>query len=193
MVRIGIIRHGSTAWNKERRAQGNSDIPLDIDGHSEATKLAERLSEEEWDIIYSSNLLRARQTAEVIGNRLGHSKIYSEPRLREVGGGRIEGTTEEERIEKWGSNWKELDLGIEGADSVIDRGLSLIHEVIQNHNGESVLIVSHGSFIKHLLRELFPHLNEKSLKNCSLTVLQKKTSEWELELHNCTRHVIENA
>ncbi|ASN05436.1 histidine phosphatase family protein [Virgibacillus necropolis] len=189
MIKIGIIRHGCTAWNKEGRAQGNSDIPLDNDGLVEAGKLAERLSEEEeWDIIYSSNLLRANQTAEVIGNRIDIEEINLDPRLREVGGGLIEGTTKKERIEKWGANWRELDLGIESTDKVIERGLSFIDEIIQKHDGKRVLIVSHGSFIKHLLKDLVPHVEESSLKNCSLTKLRKSKGEWELELHNCTRH-----
>lgn len=46
MTRIGFIRHGSTAWNKERRAQGNSNIPLDEEGLLQARKLAERISQE---------------------------------------------------------------------------------------------------------------------------------------------------
>lgn len=192
MIRIGIIRHGSTDWNKEGRAQGYSDIPLNKDGLSEAGKLAERLCEEEWDIIYSSNLSRARQTAEVIGNKIGNSKIHLEPRLREVGGGQIEGTTAEERIEKWGSKWRELDLGIENADKVIDRGLSLMNEITQKNGGQRVLIVSHGSSIKHLLKELLPNLNDESLENCSLTIIQRSSDEWELKLHNCTRHLVEN-
>lgn len=193
MIEIGIVRHGSTAWNKEGRAQGNSDIPLDNDGLAEAGKLAERLSGENWDFIYSSNLLRASQTAEVIGNRIGSDSIHLEPRLREVGGGQIEGTTNKERIEKWGTNWGELDLGIERPDKVIERGLAFIDEIVQKHEDKRVLIVSHGSFIKHLLKELVPHIEESSLRNCSLTKLQKSAEKWELELHNCTRHLIENS
>ncbi len=54
MTRIGFVRHGSTVWNKERRAQGSSDIPLDQDGLAEAQKLAKRLSAEKWDAIYTS-------------------------------------------------------------------------------------------------------------------------------------------
>jgi probable phosphoglycerate mutase len=66
MTKIGIIRHGTTAWNKEGRAQGNSDIPLDNEGLYQALALGKRLSNENWDFIYSSNLLRAKQTAEIV-------------------------------------------------------------------------------------------------------------------------------
>ncbi|MFZ3580041.1 histidine phosphatase family protein [Virgibacillus sp. DJP39] len=189
MIKIGFVRHGSTAWNKQGRAQGNSDIPLDIEGLTQASKLAERLKTEEWDFIYSSNLLRARQTAGIIGDRIGNNQIGLDKRLREVGGGYIEGTTEIERIEKWGNNWRELDLGIEQSDKVVERGLAFLNEILEKHHDKKVLIVSHGSFIKHLLKDLVPGLDEASLKNCSITKLEKSTEGWEMKLHNCTMHL----
>lgn len=140
MTKIGIIRHGSTPWNKEGRAQGSSDISLDQAGLSEAYKLAERLRKENWDFIYSSDLLRAKQTAEIIGEKIPNIPLYLEPRLREAGGGQIEGTTEEERVLKWGQNWRELDLGIESADSVITRGLSVIEEIASSTRNVNIFL-----------------------------------------------------
>ena len=100
-MRVGFIRHGSTSWNKEKRAQGSSDIHLDDDGRSDAAKLARHLKKGEWDIIFSSHLTSAKQTANIIGKKLG-IEVIVDPRLREAGGGKIEGTTEQERIVKWG-------------------------------------------------------------------------------------------
>ncbi|HEU5141141.1 MAG TPA: histidine phosphatase family protein [Bacillales bacterium] len=189
MTRIGIIRHGSTPWNKEGRAQGSSDIPLDETGRAEAGKLADRLSTESWDVIYSSNLLRAKQTAEIVGEKVGR-QIQLDPRLREAGGGQIEGTTEEERVLKWGKDWRELDLGLEKAESVITRGLSFVEEIVAQHENKKILIVSHGSFIRHLLLELLPNAStEWHLKNTSLTTLFKTGNGWGCELYNCTRHL----
>ncbi|MFI8708457.1 histidine phosphatase family protein [Bacillus sp. NPDC077411] len=190
MTRIGIIRHGSTPWNKEGRAQGSSDISLDQAGIADAYKLAERLRKENWDFIYSSDLLRAKQTAEIIGGEISNIPLYLEARLREAGGGQIEGTTEEERILKWGKNWRELDLGIEGTDSVIARGLSVIEEIAYKHDNKNILIVSHGAFIKHLLKKLVPQLHMlESPKNTSLTKLIQLENGWDLELYNCTVHL----
>lgn len=192
MTRIGFIRHGSTAWNKERRAQGNTDIPLDEDGLLQASMLAARLSNEEWDVIYSSDLLRAKQTANIIGEKLQNIPIHYEMRLREASGGQIEGTTEKERIEKWGPNWRELDLGIEKAESVINRGLPLIEEISNRHVSKNILIVSHGAFIKHLLKVLVPYINlEQSLNNTSMTKLVKIEQGWNCELYNCSVHLNE--
>ena len=66
---FGFIRHGVTAWNKEGRAQGSSDVPLDQEGIEMAQRLAERLAMEQWDVIYTSPLIRAAKTAEIIGER----------------------------------------------------------------------------------------------------------------------------
>jgi 2,3-bisphosphoglycerate-dependent phosphoglycerate mutase len=192
LTKIGIIRHGTTAWNKELRAQGSSDIPLDENGLVEANKLAERLEKENWDVIYSSHLVRAKQTAEIIAGKMTNKQVQLETRIREVSGGLIEGTTEEERIKRWGNNWRDLDLGIEGKESVITRGLSAIKEFASTHNNKNILIVSHGSFIRHMLKELVPHLSmEKKLSNTSLTTLVKTENGWEWELYNCTRHLTE--
>jgi 2,3-bisphosphoglycerate-dependent phosphoglycerate mutase len=192
MTKIGIIRHGTTAWNKEGRAQGSSNIPLDEKGLAEAVKLAERLANENWEFIFSSNLLRAKQTAEIIAKKMGNKETNLDMRLREVAGGLIEGTTEEERIAKWGNGWRELDLGIEAADSVIARGISAINEITQSHQNKNILIVSHGSFIRHILKELVPDLNmEISPSNTSLTTLVKLENGWDCELYNCTQHLLE--
>ncbi|PAE24809.1 MULTISPECIES: histidine phosphatase family protein [Bacillaceae] len=190
MTKIGLIRHGITAWNKEGRAQGSSDIPLHEEGLAEAERLAERVSGENWDVIYSSNLLRARQTAEAIQKRNGSIPLHLDPRIREVGGGMIEGTTEAERLEKWGQNWREMDLGFEPKESVMERGLGFLQEITEKHPGENVLIVSHGAFIRHLLRELVPQTDLSTPpKNTSITELLIKESKWDCELYNCTKHL----
>lgn len=190
MTSIGFVRHGVTDWNEERRAQGSSDVSLNEEGLLQAEKLANRLQTKNWDVIYSSDLARAKQTAETIGDKMKNAAIHFDSRLREVGGGKIEGTTEAERIVKWGNNWRELDLEMESADSVRARALSVMDEILTKQSGKNVLIVSHGSFIKHLLRGLLPDENvEESLNNCSLTILQKMEDTWNLELHNCTRHL----
>lgn len=70
MTKFGFIRHGSTQWNTEGKAQGWSDIPLNNEGIEDANRLADRLYSEDWDIIYSSDLLRAHQTANIIAAKL---------------------------------------------------------------------------------------------------------------------------
>jgi len=70
LTTIGFVRHGVTAWNKEGRAQGSSDIPLDDEGIAMAQHVAKRFAEEQWDVIYTSPLIRAKKTAEIIAERV---------------------------------------------------------------------------------------------------------------------------
>ena len=157
MTTIGFIRHGVTAWNKEGREQGNTDIPLDEEGIEMAERVASRMEQEEWDVIYTSPLIRARRTAEIIAERLPSAEFRIDKRLVEVGGGVTEGTTELERLEKWGAAWRELDLGFEPEDVTFSRGMSFIERVKQVHSGSRVLVVSHGDLIGRLIHALVPN------------------------------------
>src|SRR5699024_156997 len=190
MTKIGFIRHGCTDWNKDRRAQGHTDIPLCEEGYVQAEKLANRLAGETWNVIYSSDLKRAKQTAETIAKRIKDIDIHLDARLRERHGGQIEGTRVEERVEKWGENWIGLDLGMKTGEEIIAGGMACLEEIIANHQDENILIVSHGAFIKQILRTLFPDKDvEGSLDNCSVTVLKTKDRTWDLTLHNCVKHI----
>lgn len=105
---IGLIRHGITEWNSLGKAQ--------------AIATAKRVYSEQWDFIYSSDLIRALQTAEVISNALGITSVTTDYRLREIYCGQIEGTTEEERIMKLGTEWRLKSLGMEPFEEVAKRG-----------------------------------------------------------------------
>ncbi|MCL2404402.1 MAG: histidine phosphatase family protein [Defluviitaleaceae bacterium] len=89
-MRITTIRHGETDWNRERKPQGSRDIELNQTGIQQAEKLAARLANEPCDIIYTSDLLRARKTAEIINSRHNVEMITS-PLLRESSFGEFEG------------------------------------------------------------------------------------------------------
>lgn len=188
MTRIGLIRHGSTEWNKIKKAQGWSDIPLNQDGMDQARQLAHRIKGENWDLMYASPLLRARQTAEAISEQNGIPVLLDE-RLRETGGGLIEGTTEAERISRWGEDWRSLDLGRETKESAVSRGMAFLEDILEKHPEKNILIVSHGAFIKALLEELVPEEDiQASMQNTSVTVLRLEEN-WICELFNCVRHL----
>ena len=192
MTTIGFVRHGVTAWNKQGRAQGSTDIPLDEEGIKMAERAAERFAADNWNAIYTSPWQRAKRTAELIGEQLSDVEVIEDKRLRERAGGLIEGTTEAERIAKWGSTWKQLDLQGETHDSVITRGMSFIEEMQQRYPDGRVLAVSHGGFIKRLLSELLPGTTyEEPLGNTSLTVVKIGSEKNVCELFNCTSHLQE--
>ncbi|MBA2175690.1 histidine phosphatase family protein [Halobacillus locisalis] len=189
MTRLGIIRHGSTLWNKERRAQGSSNIPLDEEGIQQARKLADRLKCEPWEKIYVSPLTRARQTAEVIKEQL-QIPLQEDSRLEEVGGGQIEGTTEQERVDRWGEDWRSMELGLEKKDDVLNRGMSFLEDILAEHEGGRILIVSHGALISHLVKEMTKEESEvQHIRNTSLTEVIREKKGWHFERFNCTSHL----
>ncbi|MFG6148094.1 histidine phosphatase family protein [Halobacillus sp. B23F22_1] len=188
-MKIGLIRHGSTAWNKAGRAQGHSDIPLDMQGHADALALGKKLNKNEWACIYSSDLMRAHETSKRIIEGGLRAELITDKRLREVGGGRIEGTTEEERIAKWGEEWWKLALGIETKETALKRGLDFLTDVTNKHENESILIVSHGSLLKHLMGELLGKQMEQSLDNTSLSILELIDERWEWKVLNDLSHL----
>jgi probable phosphoglycerate mutase len=187
---VGLIRHGVTEWNKHGKAQGISDIPLNEEGIKQAIALANRFPQEEWDIIFSSNLTRAQQTAEIIRKSLGLETVFIDERIREINCGLIEGTTKEERIVRWGVNWREQNLGMEDFKMVANRGLSFLEEQIVEHVDKRVLIVSHGALIGLSLQHLLPQQFKKTyIDNTSLTILTHANNEWVCQLYNCTKHL----
>ncbi|TDL30908.1 histidine phosphatase family protein [Jeotgalibacillus sp. S-D1] len=191
MTKIGIIRHGTTEWNKLGRAQGNSNIPLDQDGRVQAMRLGARIKDENWDVIYTSPLARALETAQIIQDSAALPELHMDNRLKEIGGGKIEGTTHTERIEAWGENWASLDLGMEPTAAVIERGVAFFEDIAVKHPRESVLVVSHGSFIRHLLIELLPEFDGQiQLLNTSLSIFTIDPV-WKAEFINCVLHLEE--
>lgn len=190
MTRIVFVRHGSTLWNKEKRAQGHSNNPLDEEGFEQARLVAARLQKQSWDGIYSSDLLRARQTAEIISSRIGITDIVLDSRLREIHGGMIEGTTDEERVGKWGENWRDMDLGIESPAECMARGKQCIEEMAEKYIGQSLLVISHRAIIRHTLKALIPDFQtEELLLNTSITEIVKQGDGWNCIRYNCTEHL----
>ncbi|MGO1058822.1 histidine phosphatase family protein [Planococcus sp. FY231025] len=191
MTIIGIVRHGITDWNIKGIAQGSADVPLNDAGREQAMAVAQRLAgEEPWDMIVSSDLARAKETAEIISEKLALPISFFDTRLREMNGGEIEGTTEEQRVEKWGAHWRQLDLGMESKEAVAQRGVEFIENISADFAGKRVLVVSHGGWIGITLRKLLPERFRKTnLENTSLTLLQYSENNWDCPLYNCIKHL----
>lgn len=189
MTKIVLIRHGITDWNALRRAQGQSDIPLNEVGRKQAHALAKRLKVEKWDLIFSSDLSRAKETADILANNL-HLKVKTDHRLREMHKGETEGTTLEERINRWGSQWESLPLGIEDNESITRRGISFIKDIVTQYQGKKILVVSHGALIGHTIKGLIPSTNiNVHFQNTSLTTLTYNPPKWTCDLFNCAKHL----
>lgn len=192
MTIIGFVRHGNTAWNIEKRAQGHSHNPLNETGLRQADAVGRRLSQEEWDVILSSDLLRARQTAEIIASYMGKPIIFDQ-RLREISRGRLEGTIEKERIERWGKDWRKLDFGEETKEQLRARGVNFVEEALEKYKGQKVLVITHGMFLIQTLHALCPDTTncDDLVSNTSMTIVQHSTNGLEYLLYNCIRHLSE--
>ncbi|MDP5275426.1 histidine phosphatase family protein [Chengkuizengella axinellae] len=190
MTTIGLIRHGITDWNIEEKAQGHSDIPLNEKGRIQAQRVATRLLNENWDMLISSNLSRAGETAQIIGKTLNIPTLLYDERLREINCGKIEGMTEEERVSKWGINWREADIEMEHYNDVALRGEFVLKEIINSFNGKKVLVVSHGALIGLTLQKILPLQFPKTyIDNTSITILTYINQTWKCPLYNCTNHL----
>jgi probable phosphoglycerate mutase len=189
-TRIGWVRHGITEWNQLGKIQGVTDIPLSSEGIDQAHLLAERLVREGeyWNGIYCSDLQRALQTGEILAKRL-EIPLITESRLRERSFGEAEGTTEAERLARWGRDWRSLVPDQESDELIKARGNEFVNEFTEKHSGEAWLVVTHGSFLAKMLQLLCTKLDDSHLLNMSLTVLEKQQEGWKPLLHNCTQHL----
>jgi len=147
-----LVRHGETDWNAEHRWQGHSDTELNDAGRAQARGLAEALPRV--DAVYSSDLARARETAEILARALG-LEVRLDERLRERGFGSWEGLTMDE-IEssfpedklRWLAGMGPGAHDAEAFDAFATRVGSFVQEIGERHAGEEVLVVAHGGTIR---------------------------------------------
>ncbi len=185
-MNIYLVRHGETIWNKDGRIQGREDVPLNEKGIELAEITSKGMKEIPFDVIYSSPLIRARKTAEIMrGERI--CPIHTDERLREMSFGRYEGSL---ILEAAGDESHPLHDFIknpgryharDGEDfiQVIARARSFIHEVLLPLAGhaEHVMIASHGALIRCFLRcieerPLAEFWGGTAQRNCAVTHLE---------------------
>ncbi|MFJ4174341.1 histidine phosphatase family protein [Microbacterium sp. NPDC089696] len=156
MTLITLVRHGQTDWNLARRIQGSTDIPLNETGRADARSAAGLLADTTHDAIYTSPLLRARETAEIIAGELGLDapQPVADVREREFGDG--EGMLVAEYLEQYG-DWLAPVPGAETLGAVADRALAAIDVIARDSRrrsaprAESVIVVAHGGVIRSLI------------------------------------------
>lgn len=155
MTTLYLARHGESDWNVERRWQGNADRPLTDLGRRQAGQLAERLASTPLDAVYSSDLLRARETAAAVARRQG-LEVRTLATLREVDVGSWSGLTREEVEERFPAafaTWRQGGHGWvdgEAYEDMAERVVTAVLEIAGSHPGGSVLVVAHGGPIRAL-------------------------------------------
>ncbi len=156
MTRILLARHGETDWNSVGRWQGHADPPLNDAGRSQAAELAERLAGDGIAAIYSSDLVRASQTAHHVAKRLGLA-VVEDAGLREIDVGSWSGLTRaevEQRFPEGYARWLEGEIGHDGEtrEQLTDRVVAAVERVAADHPEGTVLVVTHGGAIRALRR-----------------------------------------
>lgn len=180
MTEILLIRHAQTTWNVEGRVQGHTDVPLNETGHRMAAALADWLARDAVDAVYSSDLRRAWQTAEAVAGRHALT-VTLDDRLREC---RIATPypTDEFIV---------LPFGVERETEacVVGRMVECLGDIAARHQGQRVVVISHGGAIKRFLRQVLgevPPPPAGQSTNTAIHHLLHDGDAWRaLRLHGC--------
>ena len=170
---FGIMRHGESRWNREKRIQGQSDSPLTPSGRQAADRWAQWLHRFTWDRLLVSDLGRARETATII-NTVLKLPLTVDARLREQDWGKWTSysiaelrRTESDRLQRLeASGWMFCPPGGESRETVWQRSSQALFDAASRWSGRSILVVTHAGVVKCLLyrlmrREFLP--SEKSV------------------------------
>ncbi len=187
---VYLVRHGETTWNCEKRLQGQHDSPLTSLGIRQTHDLASRLSAVRFDAVYSSDLERAKQTAQIITGRLDSATIRYDGRIRERHFGDFQGYTWEEiraaypdeaERELSGDPMNQVPGG-ESKHQLLIRAVSFFDDVVRCHSGQKVLVVSHGGVInvwtKHVLKVPLEAPRRFGLQNAAVNIFEFTDGQW---------------
>ena len=181
--RLILWRHGRTAWNAERRFQGQTDVPLDDMGHRQAAHAAEQLALLSPDRIVSSDLARARETAEALATRVG-LEVATHAGLRETFAGEWQGLTRRELEEKYGDELSRWSAGSDvrpgGGETRLEVAARMVEAIdgvlAESAAGETIVIATHGGAARAAIGALLELPPEHwaalgVLTNCAWSVL----------------------
>jgi broad specificity phosphatase PhoE len=182
---VHLVRHGQTDWNAERRTQGWTDIPLNATGREQALDAAATLAQRSVGTVISSDLARARETAEPIAAQAGVPLVL-EPALRERGFGAAEGMRDSE-IERdfrgqLEGRWTDPDFRFDGGESrrdVYERVGAYLTELLATPPAGELVLVSHGgalrvarAVLERIALDDLPHWDAMPFANGEVVTLQ---------------------
>jgi len=191
-TRICFIRHGETDWNVERRIQGQIDIPLNETGRAQALAMAFNAAHHNFDAIYSSDLMRARDTANMLAARRGLD-IKILPQLRERHFGIFQGLTAAEgKVNQPEAHTRYIvrdpDYDFvtgESMHSLAARVETAVHEMMHHHAGHTIAAITHGGVLDILYRistgKPLHEPRDFNIPNCALNWFRFDQLGWHLE------------
>ncbi len=148
---FAFIRHGQTDWNRDDRMQGSTDIPLNDAGRGQAHEAAALLRDGRWEVVVSSPLVRARETAQIMASDLNIELGPSYPEFVERDYGSHEGDSSSELV----ALHPDRDYpGAETLASVVERGIAGLRRIADDYRDRNTIIVCHGTIIRYTLAAL---------------------------------------
>ena len=202
-TRLCVVRHGETAWNAEHRVQGQLDVPLNAIGQAQAAAVSKVLSQEKFDALYSSDLIRARQTAQPTAFLLSMD-ILLERDLRERHYGIFERLTYAEVKTRFPEDYarfetRDPNYAFRTGESLKDfsaRSIAVISRIAKEHEGKSILVFTHGGVLDKLYRfvtglPLSAH-RDFGIPNAGLNRIELTPSGWQIRSWANVAH-LENA
>lgn len=202
-----FVRHGQTEYNRNRIVQGRGiDSSLNPTGEAQAAALARRLRDVSSDAIYASTLRRAFQTAEPLARLQPHAPVYRLADLEEMSWGIYEGQSTTPGLlamfESMQGLWAQgrYEQPIDGGESILDvqrRALRAIDHMLARHAGETLLVVTHGRFLRVLLASLLDDYGLARMQdirhaNTAVNRIVHRDGCYEAEMLNCTKHLEED-
>lgn len=166
MTRFFLVRHGETDWNKNRIIQGVSDIPLNDTGRAQAAAVGAILARHQFDLLVSSPLSRAFETAMIIARRLQMPAPIVVPDLIERNYGEAEGSSGLDLDARYPPGTEVP--GRESREAVTTRVVRVMHDLAIRHPEADILAVAHGGVIRSVVEHAAPGLHREPITNCSV-------------------------
>jgi uncharacterized phosphatase len=186
---VCLVRHGETDWNREGRLQGREDIALNARGREQAGLAAAFLAQRHWDLVVSSPLARAAETASIIARHLGLEHVVSMDEFVERDYGAAAGLTLAERKDRFpGDAWP----GLEERSAVAARCLAGLRALVRTYPGHDIVVVSHGAAINAILAALSGGeigTGKTTLGNACINELHFRADAWEIVSYNVVSHM----
>lgn len=182
-MRMIIVRHGESEWNRIHRYQGQLDAPLSELGIEQARKVAERLRGEQVDCIYTSPLQRCSHTANIIANDHPNVPKHEDPALMEIHHGEWQGkyadevhATYAEGLQEWRIHPMRSQMpGGESFSNVLKRTVEFKERVLANHKDQTIIVCTHDVVIKVLVADVLDmnmdNINRIWLTNGSISAI----------------------
>jgi broad specificity phosphatase PhoE len=198
---ILLARHGETDWNRQGRWQGQSDRPLDDAGRAQARLLGAHLAGVGIDLLYSSDLARARETAAAVEAATGLEAVI-DPALREVDVGGLVGCSREEveaRDPEWFRIWRDGGvIGYPDGETYLElhrRSVAAFERILSAADGRRAAVVCHGGNIRAITSEVVglgadDRWRISAVANCSITAFERKRGRVALVTFNETGHLV---